>query len=70
MLSASAELAECRRAADTTVHEVVGNGDPIGNLIPVKIIRQKGLITVYWIKGKTGPVGTAEALAREPGWFA
>jgi hypothetical protein len=46
LLNASAELEESRPAADMIVHEVVGNGNPMGNLFPVKIIRQKDLITV------------------------
>jgi hypothetical protein len=44
LLRASAELEEFRLAADMIVHEVVGNGNPMGNLFPVKIIRQKDLI--------------------------
>jgi len=44
LLRASAEPEEFRLAADMIVHEVVGNGNPMKNLFPVKIIRQKDLI--------------------------
>lgn len=48
MLSASADLEESRLAADMIVHEVVGNGNPMGNLCPVKSIRQMDLMTACW----------------------